>query len=164
MFFFAISRFSTVVRMSRIRSATPSDEAFVADCARRAYEIYVPRIGKEPAPMVADFKTLIGNGDVFVAENAEGVVCGFIIFRRVDDHVLLENVAVDPDHHGSGHGRALIDFVEAFAVSQGIGKIRLYTNAKMHENLSLYPSLGYREIERRHEDGFDRVFFEKTMR
>ena len=41
--------------------------------------------------------------------------------------------------------------------------MRLYTNARMTENLSLYPHLGYVEVERREEDGFDRVFFEKGL-
>jgi hypothetical protein len=37
----------------------------------------------------------------------------------------------------------------------------LYTNAAMSENLALYPRLGYREVDRRRDAGFDRVFFAK---
>ena len=33
----------------------------------------------------------------------------------------------------------------------------------MTENLSFYPRMGYAEVDRRHEDGFDRVFFEKPV-
>jgi hypothetical protein len=33
----------------------------------------------------------------------------------------------------------------------------------MTENLLLYPSLGYHLIDRRREDGFDRVFFRKSL-
>jgi len=34
----------------------------------------------------------------------------------------------------------------------------------MQENLSLYRHLGYIETDRRYEDGFDRVYFEKRVR
>jgi hypothetical protein len=33
----------------------------------------------------------------------------------------------------------------------------------MTENLSIYPRLGYVEVARRSEDGFNRVFFEKQL-
>ena len=39
----------------------------------------------------------------------------------------------------------------------------LYTNAKMRENLALYARLGWREVDRRTESGFERVYFEKTV-
>jgi hypothetical protein len=33
----------------------------------------------------------------------------------------------------------------------------------MTENLDFYPRLGYLETQRVHEDGFDRVYFEKVL-
>jgi hypothetical protein len=33
----------------------------------------------------------------------------------------------------------------------------------MHENLELYPRLGYRQTDRRVEDGFERVYFSKKL-
>ncbi|HEX7058445.1 MAG TPA: hypothetical protein VF176_01160 [Solirubrobacterales bacterium] len=41
--------------------------------------------------------------------------------------------------------------------------MRLYTNAKMTENLELYLRLGYREVDRRCELGFERVFLAKRL-
>lgn len=35
--------------------------------------------------------------------------------------------------------------------------LHLYTNEKMTENLSIYPKLGYVEVGRRTENGFNRV-------
>lgn len=35
--------------------------------------------------------------------------------------------------------------------------------AGMCENLTMYPHLGYTEVDRRRLDGFDRVFFEKRV-
>jgi GNAT superfamily N-acetyltransferase len=64
---------------------------------------------------------------------------------------------------GQGIGKALIQFCEAQARRLGLVSVRLYTNAKMTDNLSIYPRLGYIEVERRSEDGFDRVYFEKHL-
>jgi hypothetical protein len=33
----------------------------------------------------------------------------------------------------------------------------------MTENLAFYPALGYTEVDRRREHGFERVFFEKRL-
>jgi len=33
----------------------------------------------------------------------------------------------------------------------------------MTENLSLYPALGYHQFDRRVEDGFERIYFRKTL-
>ena len=44
-----------------------------------------------------------------------------------------------------------------------LNAVHLYTNEKMAENLLIYPKLGYTEVERRTEDGFNRVYFEKTL-
>ncbi len=71
--------------------------------------------------------------------------------------------ALFPRFQGLGLGMQLIDFVEQQARGGGYGSIELYTNAKMTENLGLYPRLGYVEFDRRHEAGFDRVYFQKKL-
>lgn len=147
----------------RIRPAVSTDEAAVRACAQAAYARYVPSIGREPAPMVADFAAQIAAGQVHVAVDATGDVLGFVVFHPVKGHVLLENVAVFPRATGCGIGRTLIAHCEGAARRLGLGAVHLYTNEKMSENLRLYPRLGYAEVARRHEDGFDRVFFVKQV-
>lgn len=146
-----------------IRQAQPADEAAVRSCAEDAYEQYIAAIGKKPAPMVADFAHLIAAGHVHVAVSPETVVLGFVVFWSEDEHVQLENVAVRSDMTKCGIGKYLIDFCEREAKRLGATSVKLYTNEKMAENLSIYPHLGYQEIERRTENGFNRVFFEKTI-
>lgn len=146
-----------------IRPATAADEAAIRACAEAAYSRYVPAIGRRPAPMDADYAAHIAAGDVHVAEDEAGRFAGFIVFFREGDAMQLENVAVLPAFAGRGMGRSLITFCEAAAEVQGLRAVRLYTNEKMTENLSLYPRLGYREIARRNEHGFNRVFFEKGL-
>ena len=146
-----------------IRQAQPGDEPAVRACAEAAYEQYVAAIGKKPAPMVADFASLIASGFMHVATGAEAAVLGFIVFYKKHDHVFLENAAVHPGAGGRGIGKRLIAFCEAEAKQFGATSIKLYTNEKMTENLSIYPHLGYRETGRKREDGFNRVFYEKLI-
>lgn len=146
-----------------IREAQTTDESAVRTCAEDAYEQYVVAIGKKPAPMVADFASLIASGSVHVAVEGEADVLGFIVFFHEGDTVFLENVAVKSDAVGRGVGKRLIAFCEAEAKRSGAKSVRLYTNEKMTENLSIYPHLGYRETERRTEAGFNRVYFEKII-
>lgn len=146
-----------------IRKATSADEPSVRLCAEDAYEQYVDAIGKKPAPMVADFGSLIASGSVYVAAGTDEEAIGFIVFYQNDDHVMLENVAVRSSAAGKGIGKRLIAFCEEQAKKSGVERIKLYTNEKMSENLTIYPHLGYRETDRRTEDGFNRVFFEKSI-
>ena len=41
-----------------IRPALPSDLDAVRHCVLQAYALYVPRMGREPAPMTADYAAL----------------------------------------------------------------------------------------------------------
>jgi ribosomal protein S18 acetylase RimI-like enzyme len=145
-----------------IRRASAGDAVAAAELTSAAYRPYIERIGREPAPMGADFGALIAAGDVWLATDQNRVV-GVLVLRHLGSTLLLENVAVDPAHQGRGIGRALIDHAEQVARGAGLGAVDLYTNAHMTENLRLYPSLGYDLIERRREDGFDRVFFRKSL-
>ena len=77
--------------------------------------------------------------------------------------MFLENVAVLPAAAGWGIGKSLIAFCETEARRFGLGAVHLYTNEKMIENLAIYPRLGYGEVDRRMEDGFNRVFFVKHL-
>ncbi len=146
-----------------IRRATIAYAAAIKSCAQQAYAQYVAAIGRMPAPMVADFEALIAADHVYVATEPSNAVQGFIVFYKVADHVLLENVAVRPSAGGKGIGKQLIEFCETHARGHGAKSVQLYTNEKMTQNLSLYPHLGYRETDRRNEDGFNRVYFEKIL-
>jgi ribosomal protein S18 acetylase RimI-like enzyme len=150
------------VAQADLRPAEAGDVAAIAGCARAAYAGYVSRIGREPAPMVADFAALVAAGEVHVLLAGEGLA-GFIVVRSGPDHLFIENVAVHPDQQGRGFGRRLMAFAEAAARDRGLPALELYTNVKMTENFPFYSSLGFVETERRHEDGFDRVYMRKKL-
>jgi ribosomal protein S18 acetylase RimI-like enzyme len=149
--------------MTAIRTALPDDATAVAECVRSAYVGYVERIGREPAPMTADHAALIAAGAVWVADDA-GEVVGVLVLHERGAALVIENVAVRPDRQGRGVGRALVRFAEEHGRRTGLAEVTLYTNARMTENLRFYPALGYTEAGRGMQDGFDRVFFLKSLR
>lgn len=112
--------------------------------------------------MDADFPMLIERGWVTVAV-IDGRLAGYVVAYRRGDHVHVENLAVLPALQGRGVGAALLDHAEERARAAGLAAVELYTNAAMVENLSYYPRRGYATTGRRHEDGFDRVFFRKEL-
>lgn len=145
-----------------VRLANLSDLDSVKGCAEQAYALYVQRMGRKPAPMVADFRAQIEAERVYVIDFG-GDVAGFIVLYRRRDYLHIENVGVFPSRQGLGLGRALLSFAEEEAERRSLQTIELYTNVKMTENLELYPRLGYVEIDRREEDGFSRVFYRKHL-
>lgn len=145
----------------RIRVANDDDVTDVQSCVLAAYAKYVRRIGKEPAPIKADYTSEIKSGCVYVALSGDEIV-GCVTFSAREDHLYLQNLAVIPTHSGNGYGKKLIQFVEETALRQGLKAVELYTNEAMSENLAMYPKLGYVETERREQDGYKRVFFRKS--
>jgi len=135
----------------------------LAQIAVAAYEQYVPLIGREPAPMTADYAAAVRGGQAWVASGPDGGVQGFIVLIPQPGYLLLENVAVVPAAQGRGAGARLLAFAEERALALGLAEIRLYTNEAMTANLAYYPRRGYTETHRAEQDGFRRVFFRKQL-
>lgn len=112
--------------------------------------------------MDADYEALVISSEAWVAE-CDDVVVGFLALVDEVDAMLLENVAVLPSHHGRGVGRALLELAEERAVATGHSRLRLYTHVTMVENQRLYRRIGYAETRRASEQGFTRVFYEKSL-
>ena len=144
------------------RPAVEGDVPAIEALVREAYAMYVPRIGREPAPVTADHAGLVAAGRTSVVE-ADGEVAGVIVLIPGSDHLVVENVAVSPRMQGRGLGRELMAFAERRAAELGMAELRLYTNQLMTENIALYPALGYTETGRRVEDGFARIYFSKRI-
>lgn len=135
----------------------------VLACANRSYAQYIEALGPKLAPMVADFAGHIKAGHLWLAKDDTCAMLGYIVFYPITGKMMLENVAVNPGASGKGIGKELIRFCEDQARREGLDVVRLYTNEKMTDNLSIYPHLGYQEVERRFEHGYARVFFEKRL-
>ncbi len=145
-----------------IRVATAADVDGVRNCVDAAFTPFAIRIGRTPTPMLADYKALIAEGRVFVADR-EAVIGGVIVLQREAEAILVETLAVHPVCQCRGVGQYLLTRAEAEARRAGKPRVRLYTNELMTENLIWYPKRGYVETDRREEDGRRRVFFAKTL-
>ena len=145
-----------------IRLAHSADVTAVRELVDAAYRIYVPRIGKQPGPMLDDYRKRIADGQVWVLDDVSGIV-GVLVLEERPDGFLLDNIAVAPVRQGNGHGRALLEFAEKQATRRGWSEIRLFTNAMMTENIAMYTRIGYVETARVTEKGFDRVYMTKRL-
>ncbi|WP_193368137.1 GNAT family N-acetyltransferase [Pelagibius marinus] len=145
-----------------IRPARPADAARIAAIADAAYRPYLARMNRTPAPMEEDYGARIAEGLTWVLEE-DGEILGLLVLETHADHLLLDNIAVDPARHGRGVGRRLLDFTEDEARRRGYGVVQLYTNEVMVENIAMYRRLGYVETGRKQDRGYDRVFFRKAL-
>ena len=145
-----------------IRPAIAGDVAAITRIVDDAYRHYIPRMGRTPAPMLDNYAARVSEGVVWVIEEGN-TVRGVSVLLPNPDHLLLENIAVDPAYHGTGLGRRLLVFAEAEAMRQGYRERRLYTHETMIENQRLYAKIGYEETGRRTEVGFERVFLRKRL-
>ena len=125
--------------------------------------MYVDRMGKPPAPMLDDYGELVGRGQVRVAVDVNDALLGLIVSWPEVDHLHVSNVAVDPSAQGQGVGAVMIADVEASARRQQLQELRLYTNVAMTENLTYYPRIGFDETHRNHQDGYERVFYRRSV-
>jgi ribosomal protein S18 acetylase RimI-like enzyme len=145
-----------------VRRADPTDVAAIERIVHDSFDKYVERIGKRPAPMDADYRAAVMSSRVWVID-IDGEIVGFVVNDVHDDHLLLDTVAVDPGAQGHGYGALLLARAEDDARELGLPEIRLYTNEAMTENQSFYPRLGYVEVARGREDGYDRIFYSKKI-
>jgi ribosomal protein S18 acetylase RimI-like enzyme len=147
----------------RIRAATAADVPAIAEVVDHAYRHYIARIGKPPGPMLDDYAARVSEGVVWVLEEG-AAIAGIIVLLPTTNYLLLDNLAVSPARQGLGLGRRLLAFAEAEALRRGYREVRLYTHQAMVENQRLYASIGYEEVGRGTEAGYDRVFMRKQLR
>lgn len=143
-----------------IRLAAQTDRARVEEIVQAAYARWVDVIGARPIPMDADYRALIDAGRVFVTGEGPD---GLIVLIPEDGVLLVENVAVAPDRHGRGTGRALLAFAEEHARALSLPRLRLYTNELMIANIALYEFLGYRRTGREDVGGRHVVHMAKDL-
>lgn len=145
-----------------VETARAEDVATIKPMVDAAYSKYIERLGKLPAAMTEDYDKLVETRSVYVLRVC-GSVVGSVLLSRDGDSIKVNNLVVDPSAQGRGYGRVLMDHAEDMARAQGLAAVTLFTNEKMHENISLYTKIGFTETGRRTENGFNRVFFRKNV-
>ena len=145
-----------------IRKAILKDIETIEFCVIEAYSKYIPRIGKKPASMNTDFKPLINNGLVWVLEYKNKVI-GLVVLVTDQEFVEISSLTILPDYQKMGFGKKLMKFCENYALENGFGICRLYTNSAIPELISYYENLGYIEQKRELTNGYNRVFMTKDL-
>jgi len=112
--------------------------------------------------MRADFAGQIAAGRVWVAVTG-GALAGYVVCYADGPGWHVENLAVAPESQRHGVGARLLAHAETLAAAAGATRVALYTNQAMETARAFYPRQGYRETGRRVEEGYRRVYFEKTL-
>jgi GNAT superfamily N-acetyltransferase len=126
-----------------LRQGLATDAAAIRALTRAAYAKWVPVIGREPKPMIADYAEALRKHR-FDLLYVGGTLVALIETIPRADHLLIENVAVAPPFWGRGFGRKLMAHAEKLAASARLSETRLYTNRLFAVNIQLYGKLGYR--------------------
>lgn len=157
-----------MIKAPHLRLAQAQDASWLSACAQAAYLRYIEDIGRRPAPMEADFPQHIDRDEAWIFERAAAGLqperLGYAVMLVRGKALQLDHLALLPRLQGRGLGKQLVQACEAIGSGQGCSLVRLYTNAKMTANLKFYAALGYVEIDRYRQAGFDRVFFEKALK
>jgi ribosomal protein S18 acetylase RimI-like enzyme len=133
--------------VTELRCAGAADAVAIRELVRAAYAKWIPLIGREPMPMLADYARAVREHQIDILWS-EGRMTGLIETMLRPDHLWIENVAVRPDCQGQGFGRLLMAHAESRAAEAGLCDIRLQTNGAFAANITFYEGLGY-GVERR---------------
>lgn len=148
--------------LGALRPATKADVPAIRALVRAAYAKWVPVIGREPVPMTANYAQAVRMNRFDLLERDGGLVALVETIPRAD-HLWIENLAVSPEHHGQGLGRAMLRQAEAVARELGHTVIKLGTNQAFASNVDFYLRTGF-AIEREEPfRGGIGLYFTKTL-
>jgi GNAT superfamily N-acetyltransferase len=142
--------------MALIRSARPTDEAFLLSLAGRLAAFPVPRWRTPAEIATADHRILLeslrtptAETSLLVAEEPPGTPLGYVLTSTREDyfthepHAHVEVLAVTADAEGRGIGRLLIEAAEDWAGARGYRRITLNVFAPNQRARAVYEHLGY---------------------
>ena len=145
-----------------VRRATMQDVAEITALTAAAYTKYIPQLGHEPQPMGADYAQIVGQHPTWLLATDQRLV-GVLVLQHEADSMLIYSVAIHPADQKRGYGRFLLAWAEREALLAGYTALRLYTNARMEENIALYTRLGYHETGRETYQGGAVVHMSKRL-
>ena len=140
--------------MSGLRRATIEDLPQVVALKRAAYAKNRVILGVEPLPLLADYRQVFADYEVYLAER-DRTLDGVLILEPRADDLLIWSVATAPHAQGRGVGNTMLAFAETHARELGHTCIRLYTGQPLTFNIAWYTRHGYAHEST--EDMGDRV-------
>lgn len=131
-----------------LRLAEAADLGAVTAITAAAYAHYTELLGAPPVPITEDYGPRAAAGQIWLLD-IDCAPAGLIVLEHLEDHMMIFSVAVSPEHQGKRLGIRLLEVAEQKARQAGLGRVTLYTNARMERNIALYAAHGYRETGRR---------------
>jgi len=89
-----------------------------------------------------------GDNAVVLAGRIDGTLVATVMTGHDGHRGWLYYLAVDPQHRGRGHGRAMVRAAEAWLAARGIEKAMLMVRAENAAVQAFYGALGYEEQKR----------------
>lgn len=132
---------------TRLRRATQSDAEALRELTHAAYAKWVPLIGRKPKPMEAEYVSAVEQHIIDIIEFERQIVA-MVEMIPERNFLLIENIAVRPEHQSRGIGTALLLHAEQVAVALGFHEVQLYTNAAFVENIAFYSRIGFEHLRR----------------
>ena len=127
-------------------TVAPIGDADLADVIALWQRCELTRPWNDPAADIV-FACKGSNAAVLVGRDGEVIMASAMVGH--DGHRgWVYYVAVDPDHRGNGHGRAIMNAAEDWLRQAGIAKMQLMVRPDNTKVQAFYESIGYDEQDR----------------
>ncbi len=135
------------IKGQRLRRGEARDHDRLVALQRAAYAVNRVLLGLEPMPLLADYRKVLAEREVWLGEDGDGRLVAALVLELRPEDVLIESVAIDPHAQGQGMGRRLLASAEVRAVAHGRERLALYTGATLRHLVEWYTRNGY-QLER----------------
>ena len=151
------------IEVRRVRGDDPAARELVAAMEAWVTEHFGPTTPDRTSTVTAGEMVPPDGVFVIVYEDGEAVAGGGL--RRMGPDVAeIKRMFVAPPARGRGHGRRVLDALEAAAADLGFRRLRLDTAQSMTTAIALYRSAGYRDIPDYNGNSYASYWGEKDVR
>jgi GNAT superfamily N-acetyltransferase len=150
------------IEMRRVRGDDPVARSFVAAMEAWVTENFGPTTPDRTSTVTAEEMAPPGGAFVLVYEDGEAVAGGGV--RRLEDGVAeIKRMFVLPSARGRGHGRRVLEALEAAAAELGYRRVRLDTARSMTTAMAMYRRARYRDIPDYNGNSYASYWGEKVL-
>ena len=109
-------------------------------------------LAEAQVPDAAQHRLAIEQAYVWLAENSDGQLTGFVRAVDIDQHMHIEELSVSQAFQGQGIGRALVAAVIEQARAMQLNSVTLTTFRDLPWNAPFYQRMGFVELTHAHTD------------
>lgn len=151
-----------MIEIRRVRGDDPAAMAMVKAMEDWVTEGFGPTTPDRTSTVTPEEMVPPRGGFVLVLDGGRPVAGGGV--RRLEDGVAeIKRMFVVPDARGQGHGRRLLDALEAAAADLGYRALRLDTAQSMTTAMEMYRRSGFRDIPDYNGNSYASFWGEKDL-